>query len=189
MNKPLIALLTAILGAGIAGCEDKPHEYGEKRPPVEQIDSEGHGLQSKDLLQATDQMAQELLSLPALNQSDTKWTVVTQAMENQTISQRDSLDIFVDRLKTQLYKQGGNRIALIENRDRYRELQSRELEGAPADDAAPGSAGVQPQFVLYGAMQELANRDTSTYRAEFKLSNLRTREIVWNGEYIVKVRR
>ena len=39
------------------------------------------------------------------------------------------------------------------------------------------------------AMQELANRGTSTYRAEFKLSNLRTREIVWNGEYIVKVRR
>lgn len=194
MHKTLIALVTL---TGIVGCQDdKPHEYGRERPPIDQIDSHGHGLQSKDLLEATDAMAMDLLSLPALSRSDTRWTVVTQAMENQTVSQRHSLDIFVDRLKTQLYEHGKDRIALIENRDRFHDLQDRELEGPPQDQfgqgagpAAPGPAGVQPQYVLYGAMQELPDRGTSTYRAEFKLTNLRTREIVWNGEYIVKVRR
>lgn len=182
---------------GLAGChDDKPHEYGRERPQIDEIDSHGHGLQSKDLLQATDQMAMELLALPALNQSQAKWTIVTQAMENQTVSQRQNLDIFVDRLKTQLHHAGGDRLALIENRDRFHDLQDRELEGAPRDQfgqgggpSAPGPAGIQPQYVLYGKMQELPDRKTSTYRAEFNLTDFRTREIVWSGEYIVKVRR
>ena len=57
------------------------------------------------------------------------------------------------------------------------------------EGSAPGAAGIQPQYVLYGKMQELPNRGTSTYRAEFNLTNLKTREQVWTGEYIVKVRR
>jgi hypothetical protein len=117
-------------------------------------------------------------------------------MENQTVDSRNNLDIFVDRLRTQLYKHGGDRIAIVENRDRFHDLQSRELEGAPPDSAGQGSgpnavgaAGIQPQYVLYGKMQELPNRSMSTYRAEFNLTNLRTREQVWTGEYIVNVRR
>ena len=117
-------------------------------------------------------------------------------MENQTVSQHQSLDIFVDRLKTELFKNGGDRIAIIENRDRFHDIQAHELEGGQPDEygqgsspAAPGAAGIQPAFYLYGKMQELPNRGTSTYRAEFNLTNFKTREIVWTGEYIVKVRR
>ena len=193
MYKPLTVLIAASIGVAILGCDDKPHQYGQERPPLEQVDSEGHGLQSKDLLQATDQMAMELLALPALNQSQTKWTIVATPMENQTVSDRQNLDIFVDRLKTQLYKQGGDRIAIIENRDRFHDIQNRELEpGADAMNQGGSntvSAGIQPQFALMGTMQELPNRDTSTYRAEFKLLNFKTRELVWNGEYMVKVKR
>src|SRR5438094_8087120 len=141
MQKTLKMLSAAVIGFSMLSC-DKPYEYSQERPAIDQIDSEGHGLQSKDLLQATDQMAQELLALPALNQSQTRWTVVAAPMENQTVSQRENLDIFVDRLKTQLYKQGGDRIALIENRDRYRALQEHELENPPGEQQATGS--VQP---------------------------------------------
>jgi len=188
MNKRLIVLLAGTLAVGLAGCTpDKPHKYGKERPPIDEIDEGGRGLQSKDLLQATDQMTMDLLALPELNRSDRKWTIVAQAMENQTITQRQNLDIFVDRLKTQLFKQGGGRIALIENRDRYRDFQSRELEQAGATDTPPAGPGVQPQYVLYGKMQELQAHVKSTYRAEFNLTNLKTREQVWTGEYIVKV--
>jgi hypothetical protein len=196
MHTSLKMLLAGIAGLAILGCDDKPHEYGQQRPPLDQIDPNGEGLQSKDLLAATDQMSMDLLSLPALNKSDAKWTVVTAPMENQTVNQRENLDIFVDRLKTQLYKHGGDRIALIENRDRFHDLQSRELEGGQSDPAAQGgggaavgAAGIQPNYVLLGTMQELPNRDTSTYRAEFKLLDFRTREIVWNNDYMVKVKR
>src|SRR4051812_4569867 len=98
-------LSATALALAMLGCEDKPHQYGQERPPIDQIDSEGEGLQSKDLMQAADQMAMKLLSLPALNQSEAKWTVVVQAMENQTVSQRQSLDIFVDAIKSRLYAQ------------------------------------------------------------------------------------
>ena len=181
-------LSVTVIALSMLGCEDKPHEYGQSRPPIDQIDSEGEGLQSKDLMQQADQMAMSLLKLPALNASDTKWTIVAQAMENQTVSQRQSLDIFVDAVKSRLYAQGGDRISLIENRDRYHDLQARELEGAQ-QEGAQVPAGIQPQFVLYGKMQELPNRGTSTYRAEFNLTNFKTREIVWTDEHIVKVRR
>jgi Peptidoglycan-synthase activator LpoB len=193
-------VLAGVLACSAAACEDKPHEYGQERPPVDQIHSGGEGLQSKDLLAATDQMAMELLALPALNQSDTKWTIVSETMEDHTMSgrSRENYDIFINRLKTQLYQQGNGRIALIENRDRFHDLQNRELEGAGGSDeygqgsgevAAPGGVGIQPQYALYGDMEELANRGVSTYRAEFKLTNFKTREIVWNGEYIVNVKR
>jgi PBP1b-binding outer membrane lipoprotein LpoB len=190
-------MLAGVLACAAVACDqDKPHEYGQERPPVGDIDSHGKGLQSKDLMAATDQMAMDLLALPALNQSQTKWTIVAQAMENQTVDQRQSLDIFVDRLKTQLYQQGSGRIALIENRDRFHDFQNKELEGGGSDEygqgsgpTAAGSAGIQPQYVLYGKMQELANRGTGFYRAEFNLTDLKTREIIWTGQYEVKVRR
>ena len=87
MQKTLKMLSAALIGMAALSC-DKPYQYSQERPAIDQVDSEGHGLQSKDLLQATDQMAQELLALPALNQSQTRWTVVAAPMENQTVSQR-----------------------------------------------------------------------------------------------------
>ena len=36
-------------------------------------------------------------------------------------------------------------------------------------------------------MQELPNRGTSTYRAEFNLTDFQDGEIIWTGEYIAKV--
>ena len=46
--------------AAIAGCShhDKPHNYGKARPPVDELDSRDRGLQSKDVVSASDQMAQ-----------------------------------------------------------------------------------------------------------------------------------
>ena len=154
------------------------------------IDEGGRGLQSKDLIAATDQMAMSLLSLPELSGADRRWNIVTAPMENQTVSAQQQYDIFVDRLRTQLGKQGRGRITLIENRDRYRDLQNRELEpGMTTGSNPPAGPGIQPEYILYGKMQELPNRGTSTYRAEFNLTNLRTREQVWSDEYLVKVNR
>jgi hypothetical protein len=199
-----IALLAAT-ALGIAGCtsDDKPPEYGRQRPPIDQLDERDRGLQSKDLIAATDQMAMELLSLPDLNESRTQWTIVASNVENETVDARENYDIFIDRLRTSLGKHGRGRITLIENRERYRRLQNKELEpGAgeredefgqtgrsPTSGGNAGPAGVQPDFILYGKMQELPNRATSLYRAEFNLTNLKNRVQVWTGEYMVKVER
>jgi hypothetical protein len=182
----LISLLAAL-----AGChDDKPHDYGHRRPPVGELDAGDRGIQSKDLLEATDQMTMDLLALPELNDSRAQWTIVATGMENDTTNRRKSYDIFLNRLKTQLTRQSRGRITLIENRDRYRYLQNRELE--PTGDpktTAPGPAGVQPQFALAGTVEDLPNRRTNTFRFEFRLSDLRNRTVPWVNEYIVKVER
>mgnify|MGYP005840484887 CR=1 FL=1 len=201
----LLSLLAAIVLPISPGCQssDKPSEYGRQRPPVDQLDRRDGGLQSKDLVASTDQIAMEILSLPELNDSRQQWTIVAMPVENQTTSARANYDIFVDRLKTSLFKFGQGRVTLIENRDRFRELQQRELDPAASEreDAfgqtgrsGSPSAGTQPDYALYAKMQEMPNRATSLYRIEFNIARLGgsgggARQLVYSGEYLTRVER
>jgi hypothetical protein len=190
--------LTMFVGA----CHhDKPHEYGRERPPVEDLDARDRGLQSKDVVVASDQMAQDLLALPELNESKHQWTIVVDRVENRTTNNRFDLNIFLSRLRVNLSKYGHGRVALIENKARYRDVQSRELEtneregdefgqgGGGGGRPAPGPAGIQPDYGLYAKITEMPNRGTSYYFCEFALTNLKTRQLVWNNAYEVKVER
>jgi hypothetical protein len=177
--------------AVMAGCHsDHPHEYGERRPDVDSLHPDDRGVQSKDLVQATDEATMDLLSLPELNDSRQRWTIVSTYMDNDTTRRHDRFDIFINSLKTKIARQGRGRVQLIEQRDRFRDLQAHELE--PTGDprhTPPGPAGIQPQFALNGRVEELPNRATSLYRFEFNLTDLRTRETVWTKDYLVKTER
>lgn len=181
-------ILSVGMFCGLAGgcVSDRPHEYGQQRPPVDQIDERDRGLQSKDVVSATDQLAQDLLSRPELNDSKTQWTIVVTGVENLTTDPRFNYDIFTERLRTNLAKYGHGRVALIENKDRLHDLQSRELESSSPNANA---AGVQPDFALYGKIIEMPNRKTSYYLATFTLTNLKTRVQVWADDYEVKAER
>jgi PBP1b-binding outer membrane lipoprotein LpoB len=182
-----IAAGTLVLACVVGGCT---HEYNDQRPPVTDLDKRDTGLQSKDVVQASDEMAAKLLADPNLNASHTRWTIVVDRVENRTVSAREDLDIFLERLKSNLARLGHGRVQLIENRDKLRELQSRELEGVPGTPSgAPGPAGIQPDYSLYARISELPNRGTSYYFMEFSLTDLRTREIAWTDAFEVKVAR
>ncbi len=207
-RKKLSSIAMLSLATFVGACyHDKPHETGQARPPVESLDARDRGLQSKDVVVASDQMAQDLLALPELNESRHQWTIVVDRVENRTTGDHFDMNIFLYRLKNNLAKYGRGRVALIENRDRYRDVQSRELEpgasgggahdeygqgdgrGAGGGKAAPGGAGTQPDFGLYARITEMPNRGTSYYFCEFTLTNLQTRQQVWNNAYEVKVAR
>ena len=64
-----VSLIFAVLA------KDRPHEYGKQRPPVDQLDSRDRGLQSKDVVAASDQMAMDLLALPELRDSAHRWLI------------------------------------------------------------------------------------------------------------------
>jgi hypothetical protein len=193
----LVLSAGVLVGLGILpGCaSDRPHEYGRERPPVDRIDRRDTGLQSKDVVSASDQMAQDLLAQPEINRSRDRLTIVVDHVENRTVQNRFDLDIFLERLRVNLAKYGKGRVALIENRDKLRGLQSRELEQEREDrfgqggtrGGAPGPAGVQPDFALYGRIMELNNRGTSYFLCEFTLTDLHTREQIWTNAYEVKV--
>ena len=142
------------------------------------------GLQSKDIVQASDQMAADLLSSEALNSSPVKWTVVVMNVDNQTVNSRFNLDIFLQRLEAKLGSQAPDRIQIIENKDKYYNMQSKEVEGG-TPDAHP--VGVQPNYGLYAVITELPNRGTSYYNISFRITNLKNRTIAWQNMYEVKV--
>jgi len=180
----------------LVGCSsDRPHDYGQERPPVGDLAPGDRGLQSKDVVDASDSLVQDLLADPKLNASQTQWTLVCTGMENMTTDPRFNYDMFVQRLKINIAKYGSNRIALIENRDRLRDLRSREWEGGRGDEfgqtggGTPGAGSIQPRYALYGKISELPNRSTSYYFCEFNITDMTTRQIVWARSYEVKARR
>src|ERR671921_2313975 len=126
-------LITAGLLATLVGCAPR---YEDQRPPMDQLDPRDRGLQSKDVLQASDQLAMDLLALPELNDSRTQWTVVFDHVEDNTNSRMFSgnFDVFLQRLRNNLARQGRGRIRIISNRSTFYELRGRELESERGDD-------------------------------------------------------
>lgn len=189
-------LIAAGLAAALAGgCAPS---YENQRPPVDQLDPRDRGLQSKDVLQASDSLAMDLLSLPELNESRTQWTVVVDKVEDHTRDYlfRGDYNIFLRRLQTNLARQGHGRIQLVENRDKFYNLRGRELEGEREDQfgqRGPGPArapdATNPQYALYAKAMDLPGRGTTYYNLQFQLVDLQKRTIAWQNDYEVRVAR
>src|SRR5437773_2423876 len=108
LRKFSVAVLMGLLAA--AGCS---HEYKDERPPVTDLDKRDKGLQSKDVVEASDTMAMDLLALPEMNESKSRWLIVVDHIENRTVNERFDLDIFLERLRVNLAKQGKGRVQLV----------------------------------------------------------------------------
>jgi len=190
MLKRVAGVLVAAVVLGAAGCADKPHEYGQQRPPVGELDSRDRGLQSKDVVAASDQMAQDLLADRELNASRDRWMMVVDHVENKTADHGFDMDIFLERLRVNLARHGKGRVQLVENKAKLRDLQARELDAER--DSGQGAASAprsQPDYALYARVMELPNRGTSYYLCEFTATDLKSGHQVWTNAYEVKVAR
>ena len=194
-------LLTAgLFAVAAAGCsQDKPERYAEKRPDPGTLVDEDRGLESKDVLAASDQMAHDLLTNPRLNASRTQWTMAVGHFEDMTRDKSfdTNFDIFIERLRSELSEKGEGRITLIENKENFHAIRDSELEG-PAPDKfgqGPNAGGacprpaINPDYILYGKAIDMPNRTTNFYELQFDVFNTQTREQVWSRHYEVKVLR
>lgn len=190
MKSIFVAMMLAVVVLGV-GCKSEPKD-GRVRPPVDELYDDGRGLQGKDVIASSDKMAASLLSLPQLNASDRQWVIVVDRVENLTQSQRGDLNIFLMRLRSKLLQQGGGRVTLVENLQKFNELRSRELEptgdrfGQGGIDQKPKT--VQPDYFLSAKLAELPNRDTSYFLVDFTLTKV-DRTIVWGDMYEVATKR
>ena len=186
MTKAVLIASGLMIVASVGCSHDRP-----VRPPIDEVSDGGRGLQGKDVVAASDQMAQKLLSLPALNASQQQWTIVVDRVENLTSTQRTNLDIFLKRLRVKLGELGQGRITLIENRARLQELQSRELDVQANNPfgqggvGGPGGQRVQPDFALHATLSDLPNEETNYFLVEFALTDLHRGISVWDGMYEV----
>ena len=194
-NKVAAGLLIA---GGIIGCQpDRPHDYGQQRQPVDELNANDSGLQSKDVVDAADKISRDLLSSPELNGSTHAWTMVVSNMQDQTTDRmaQTNFDIFLQALKGDLAQKSQGRIRLIVNKAEFHNLRSQELENE-RDDFGQGGAGtnaapkaIQPDYALTGTAMDLPNRATNFYLLDFRVDNLKTRELVFDRQYQVKVAR
>jgi hypothetical protein len=185
--------LTAI--TALAGCtsDHKPDDYHHQRPDVTDVNSRDRGLQSSEVVEASEKLTAELLALPDVNQSPRRLTVVFTNLEDLTHTRQFNFDIFLERLKTEMSYKGRDRIAFVTNRDKYYNTRSHELDGVrnERDDRGPAPTNrIQPDFALTGKVMELNNRATDYYLFTFSLTDIRS-----NGgteiplSYEVRVRR
>ncbi len=194
MNGSIKWALSAAMLLGGVGCKT----YETERPPVDSLDNRDTGLQSKDLINATDKMAASILGDPDINARQTRMIIVVDHITDGTVNtgHRFNLDIFLARLKVTLQQKGRGRITLVANRDELHALQSRELEGTGGDEMGQGGgnkgagpAGLQPDYALNGKISELNGGGTSYFFCEFNLTGLKgtdARQIVWSDAYEVK---
>lgn len=201
------AALTLAAAAALAGCasDHKPEAYHRDRPDVTDINSRDRGLQSSEVVEASEKLATELLSLPEVTQSSRKLTVVFTHLDDLTRSRQFNYDIFLERLKTAMSYKGRDRIAFVTNRDKFYDTRNKELDSVrgerddfgQGDGSRRGGAGappanrIQPDFALTGKVMELPNRGTDYYLFTFNLTDIRS-----NGggteiplSYEVRVRR
>lgn len=185
----------AVASLLLAGCSpDRPDRYGEQRPPVDQLDNRDRDLQSKDVVSASDQMTESLLGDPGLNADDKQWVMVVDRVDASNVGARDDLDIFLRRLRVNLARQGRGRVQLVENRDKLRELQSRELDNERDDfgqgpGPRPPTGRLQPDYSLYAKVSALPNRGTNYYFFEFTVTDLISGTQPWSDAYEVRVER
>ena len=187
-------LLVALVALTLSGCRRTPEDpggYSRERPPPDRIDSRDSDLQSYDVIAAADQMTTSLLTLPEVQQvqPEERLKVVVDRVANMTVTQQQSLDIFLEQLRIELARRGRDKILLITDRAVLRDIQSRELEQPAGPPGEPGPAGTQPDYALHAQASDLPNRGTNFYQFVFTLTDLKTREDVWTDAYIVRTAR
>jgi hypothetical protein len=183
------AALSLAAATALAGCasDHKPEGYHRERPDITEINSRDRGLQSSEVVEASEMLANKLLSLPEVTSSPRRLTVVFTHLEDLTRSRQFNYDIFLERLKTEIGERGRDRIAIVTNRDTFYRTRNNELdpvrgerddfgqgEGANRGGGAPPANRVQPDFAIQGKVMDLVNRGTTFYQFTFSLTDIRS---------------
>ena len=171
--------LAAATAAGTllaAGCaSDKPEGYHHERPDVTEVDTHDRGLQSSEVVEASEMLATKLLSLPEVTGSPRRLTVVFTNLEDLTRRRQFNYDIFLERLKTVIGERGRDRIAIVTNKDTFYRTRSHELDSPRGGEGAPPAANrIQPDFALNGKVMDVPNRGTDYYHFTFSLADIRS---------------
>jgi hypothetical protein len=191
LRKSIAALSLAAATALAGGCasDHKPTDYNRQRPDVTELNSRDRGLQSSEVVECSEKLAAELLTLPEVTHSSRRLTVVFTNLEDMTRRRQFNYDIFLERLKTEMSYKGRDRIAFVTNRDKFYNTRSKELDpvrgerddfgqtdrGGNRGGAVPPPANrIQPDFALTGKVMDLPNRGTDYYLFTFSLTDIRS---------------
>lgn len=175
------------------GCQEQP-TYSQARPDVSAYAPGDTGLQSRDLVDMTDQLSADLLKIPEISQNPNQVVIVMSSLQNQTSQPWQNDQIYLARIRALLNQYARDRITFVLPPGQLQQLQQQNL--APNNNdayeqssraAAPGpSPALVPQYALTGTFYDQPNLSTTYYLCTFQLVNLQTGVITWEGHYEVR---
>lgn len=192
--KPLSAasLVLVIAGCASAGVRNPSGVGVTEMRPDERGFVAGTGVESTDIVTATDKMAREILSIPEIANAQIKPYVITEPVINNTRFAINK-EIFLTRIRQQLNEKArGKMIFLARDHvatlERERQLKQSGQITASSDPNIQEFRGAD--YMLTGKLEGQSTRTSqgiSDYILyTFQLINMRTSEIVYDGAYEVK---
>jgi len=158
--------------------------------------SSGHNtaLDSVDLTQMTDDMAQKIMASASVQQAlaqKGKLKVVVQPVENRMVAEilpRGAGEAFTGRVRALLSEKAPDTFTWIMNRDDFNSLRRRERDLGFA--LGPSPDAIQPEYALVARFNSLTDEDprrrSSYYLCVYELTNIQDRTSLWTGKYEVK---
>jgi PBP1b-binding outer membrane lipoprotein LpoB len=196
LDKTSLSLIVSAIASCVlvsAGCQQQP-TYSQARPDVSAYAPGDTGLQSRDLVDMTDQLTADLLKIPEISQNPTQVIIVMSSLQNQTSQPWQNNQIYLARMRALLNQYARDRLTFVLPPGQLQQLQQQNLSGNNNDAfeqssraAAPApSATLVPQYALTGTFYDQPNTSTTYYLCTFQLVNLQTGAITWEGHYEVR---
>ena len=190
-------VFSAALGFVLGGCASSGVHNPSGVPVTEMRPDErgfvaGTGVESTDIVTATDKMAREILSIPEIANAQGKPYVITEPVVNNTRFPLNK-EIFLTRIRQQLNEKArGKMIFLARDRiaslERERQLKQTGQVTASSDPNVQEFRGAD--YLLTGKLEGQSTRTSqgiSDYILyTFQLISMRTSEIVYDGAYEIK---
>jgi len=184
--------LAAASAGGMAGCETRD----QMRPDMDTIQAES-GLQSRDLREMTDKIAPDLLQIPQIVNNQYRVIITVKGVENHLEGEQGrDIDIYIARLAGLLNSHAArDRVVFVEDRATVDRMAAGEIprtntdpfeEGSRVQGSAPPNPQLTAQYALYAKFRSIHNSKTTYYLCDFYLTDLRSREIVWQKPYETK---
>jgi PBP1b-binding outer membrane lipoprotein LpoB len=186
------ALAIILAGCASAGVKNPSGVPVTEMRPDERGFVGGTGVESTDIVAATDKMAREILSIPEIANAQGKPYVITEPVINNTRFAINK-DIFLTRIRQQLNEKARGKMVFLA-RDRIATLEHERQLKQTGQVTTGSDPNVQEfrgaDYLLTGKLEGQSTRTSqgvSDYILyTFQLINMRTSEIVYDGAYEIK---
>lgn len=193
--------LCSLLLATASACNDPPKNEGwsgsRLDPSADSLgEIGGSGLRSKDLVTATDKMAQDIAQRLDITNKSSRPRIVVGTIENMTSNPQMNYQVFLTRLRAQLNASGArNGLEFVRERSFVEEQRDREYGGK---DPSKSSIAYQSRadYLLTGQVMDMPSGGSDYFLMSFQLvqltdtaatgPNVGAGAIVWENMYEVK---
>jgi hypothetical protein len=182
-RKGLFTIILALTGVGFGGCvTEESHTANAPQLPARAAPAlpVGHGtaLQFRGLVIITDQVANEILNLSNMSDSETTPHILVDPLVNETHFNVNT-QMLLGRMRVMLNSKAKNKVRFIDRAMiRHVETQFADIPNVSHESSA--ASNYHPESIVLESKLIESNIGT---RFEFSLHKSSSKEVLWKGSY------